>query len=203
MNANTPHTQGGELMDGHYLGNGYEADDRLSLRMDMQVLHKISRRLESHTELISGFFLILILAFVFLEVVSRYIFAASHGFMEEFSRWFQIWLAYLMLGVVEKRRRHIAIDILPGMLTGKTRDLLMIAISILNLIVAVVLCYAGIMLTQLLKQTGVLSQTAIPTPMWIVRLCIPLGAIFLAFFSIEHIVSDIRNLISQNRRSKE
>jgi C4-dicarboxylate transporter DctQ subunit len=169
----------------------------------MGKLSRLSRILEVPLELLSGIFLLLILAFVFGEVVSRYIFATSHGFMEEFSRWFQIWLAYLMIGVVEKRRRHIAVGILPSRLSGKYRTALMIVISMMNLIVSVVLCWAGIELIQLLRQTGVLSQTGIPTPMWIVRVCVPLGAICLAFFSIEHLVTDIRSLASQYAQGRE
>ena len=168
----------------------------------MGKLSRVSRILENPLELISGIFLLLILAFVFSEVVSRYVFAASHGFMEEFSRWFQIWIAYLMLGVVEKRRRHIAIDILPRRLSGKYKTALMIAISIMNLIVAIVLCWAGIELVQLLRQTGILSQTSVPTPMWIIRICVPLGAALLAFFSIEHLVTDIRSLVRRGREKE-
>lgn len=165
----------------------------------MGKLSKVSRILEAPLELVSGIFLLLILTFVFIEVISRYVFAASHGFMEEFSRWFQVWIAFMMLGVIEKRRRHIAIDILPGRLSGKYKNALMIVISIMNLIVAIVLGWAGIELTQLLRQTGVLSQTNIPTPMWIIRICVPLGAVFLAFFSIEHLITDIRSLVRQKR----
>ena len=169
----------------------------------MEKLNKVSRILEVPLEFVSGVFLLLILAFVFIQVISRYIFDASHGFMEEFSRWFQIWLAYLMIGVVEKRRRHIAIDILPSRLSGKFRIILMIVISIANLIFAIILFWAGIELTQLLRQTGVLSQTGIPTPMWIVRLCVPLGAIFLSFFCIEHLINDIRSLTNQYTQRKK
>ena len=165
----------------------------------MRKLSRVSRIIEAPIELVAGIFLLLILAFVFAEVVSRYVFAASHGFMEEFSRWFQIWIAYLMLGVVEKRRRHIAIDILPGKLSGRYKNVLMIIISMMNLIVAVVLGLAGIELVNLLRQTGVLSQTNIPTPMWVVRICVPLGAAFLAFFSIEHLIDDIRSLITHKK----
>lgn len=169
----------------------------------MEKLNKVSRILEVPLEFVSGVFLLLILAFVFIQVISRYIFEASHGLMEEFSRWFQIWLAYLMIGVVEKRRRHIAIDILPSRLSGKLKIILMIVISIANLIFAIILFWAGIELTQLLRQTGVLSQTGIPTPMWIVRLCVPLGAIFLAFFCIEHLINDIRSLTNQYTQRKK
>jgi TRAP-type C4-dicarboxylate transport system permease small subunit len=155
---------------------------------------RVSGILESPLELLCSVFLILILTLVFSEVISRYVFSASHGFMEEFSRWFQVWIAYLILGVVEKRRQHIAIDILPGILSGKCKSAVMIVVSVMNLIVAIFLCWAGIKMTHLLRETSVLSQTDIPTPMWIVRICVPLGAFFLGLFSLENLIADIRSL---------
>ena len=50
--------------------------------------------------------LVLILLLVFVEVVSRYVFSVSHGAMEEIAKWAQIWVTYLMVGVVEKARGY-------------------------------------------------------------------------------------------------
>ena len=165
-------------------------------------LREISRILETPLESVSIFLCASILVLVFAEVVSRYIFAASHGFMEEFSKWAQVWLVYLMMGVIEKRRRHLMVDILLSRLSEKHKQLMSILISTMNLVFAIVLCWAGIQGTQFVKQVGLHSTTEIPTPMWIARLCIPIGAIFLAFFSIEHIITDIRS-ISHQRRSRK
>lgn len=168
----------------------------------MKKLGRLSQILETPLETGAGIFLILILVLVFSEVVSRYVFAASHGFMEEFSKWSQIWMAYLILGVIEKRRRHVGVDILPRRIPEKYRNILLIVTDAMALIFAAVLCWAGVGAIQLAHQLGLHSTTTVPTPMWIVRLCIPLGAVFLAFFSIEHLIIGIRSL-GKHRGDKE
>ena len=168
----------------------------------MRKLETVSRKLEGPLQVASNIFLILILAFVFSEVVSRYIFAQSHGFMEDFSKWSQIWLAYLMLGVIDRGRRHIAVDVLPRRLPERYKTALLIVLDIVVLSFAIILCWSGIESTIVIKKLGLLSGTEINTPMWIVRLCVPLGAMFLAFFSIQHLATDIVSL-GKHRGSEE
>lgn len=160
----------------------------------MQKLGRVSRILEAPLESVSCILMILILALVFSEVVARYIFGQSYGFLEEFSKWSQIWFTYLMLGVIENRRRHIAIDILPRRLSGRYKTLLLIALDIVSLVFCVVLFWSGLEMVLVVKGLGEVTALAIRIPMWIVRLCVPLGAIFLAFFSINNLFTDIHSL---------
>lgn len=154
----------------------------------------MSRILEAPLESVSCILMILILALVFSEVVARYLFGQSYGFMEEFSKWSQIWFGYLMLGVIENRRRHIAVDILPRRLSGGYKTLLLVVLDIISLVFCAVLFWSGLEFSLVVKGLGEVTALAISVPMWIVRLCVPLGTIFLAFFSIEHLVTDIRSL---------
>lgn len=164
---------------------------------------KVSKFLEFNIEYISAFLMLLILFSVFGQVILRYFFGISHGYMEEFTRWFQIWIAYLMLGVVEKRRKHISINILPQKFSGRPRAVLMSIISIANLLVAVIFVYMGIKLILQLKMVGIVSQTEIPTPAWIVKLCVPIGAALLGFFSLEHLINDIALLTGKSKGGEE
>ena len=143
--------------------------------------------------------MLLILVLVFAEVVSRYAFHESRGFMEEFSKWSQIWIAYLMLGVVEKKRQHIVIDILPRRLSEKYRTVLLIVLDIITLLFCVLLFWSGVQTTQNWMALGYRSAIEIAVPMWAIVLCVPLGAIFLAFFSISNLDTDIRSLSMYKR----
>lgn len=164
----------------------------------MRKLGSVSRRVETIVQSAGNFFMIVITILVFAEVVTRY-FGQSHGFMEEFSKWSQIWFVYLMLGVVEKGRGHIAVDILPRRLPERYKTGLLIFFDIVTLTFAILLFWSGVGVCQRLIQMGVTSGTGIPFPLWIAWLCMPLGAIFLAFFSIEHLVRDIPSLVKYPR----
>ena len=160
----------------------------------MRRLETVSQKLEAPLQLASTIFLMLILALVFAEVVSRYIFGESLGFTNDFSTWSQVWLAYLMLGVIAKGRRHISIDILPRRLPDRYKPVLFLVFDVAILSFAIVLCWAGVRSILSIMALGLVSQTEIAVPLWIARLCIPLGAIFLAFFAIQHLAMDIVSL---------
>jgi TRAP-type C4-dicarboxylate transport system permease small subunit len=160
----------------------------------MGKLETVSRKLEAPLQSASNIFLIVILVLIFSEVVSRYIFGQSRGFMEDFSTWAQVWLVYLMLGVIEKGRGHISLDILPRRLPERYKLALFLVFDIATLSFTIVLGWAGIESILAIKELGLVSQTEIAVPLWIARLCIPLGAMFLAFFSIERLAIDIVSL---------
>jgi len=142
--------------------------------------------------------MIAIAILVFAEVVSRF-FGQTRGFMEEFSKWAQVWFVYLMLGVIEKGRGHITVDILPRRVPERYKTGLLIVFDIVTLVFAILLFWSGVQVCQQLIQMGVPSGIGVTFPLWISRLCIPLGGIFLAFFSIEHLVRDIPSLGKQAR----
>jgi TRAP-type C4-dicarboxylate transport system permease small subunit len=168
----------------------------------MGKLSRVSQILKAPLESISCILMILILVLIFSEVVSRYIFAQSYGFMEEFSKWGQIWFTCLLMGVVAKARQHITVDILPRKLGERQKTAWLIATDIVTLTFAVVLGWSGVELCHNFWEAGVISLTVIPVPMWIIVLCFPVGAAFLAFFSIEQLGKDIGSL-SKPPKGKE
>jgi len=168
----------------------------------MGKLSRGSQILQIPLESLANILMILIMALVFVEVISRYIFGQSHGFMEEFSKWSQIWFTFLMIGVVEKGRRHIAVDILPRKIPQKYVPLLLIVLDIVILIFAIFLWQSGFEGVLVSKEMGTVSAAEIPLPTWIVLLCVPIGATFLAFFSVEHLAADVRSLAKRTGREE-
>ena len=156
-----------------------------------------SRTIEGGVNILSNILLLIILALVFAEVITRYVFSQSYSFLEEFSKWSQIWIAYLMLGVVEKTRGHIKVDILYSKLTVKHRTFLLFTHDLIALIFCVVLFWSGVDVVKNSYLLGYVSTTEFIVPMWIVMLSAPLGALILGFFVVEHIASDIRYLMEK------
>ena len=138
--------------------------------------------------------MIFMMALVFLEVISRYIFQASHGFVDDLSVWLMVWLTYLMIGGILQGRQHINIDILPTSLPDRYRTHLFIVIDIISLVFAIALCWGGIQFCHMVKEMNILSYTVFGFPMWTVRLCVPLGGILLALFSVERLIAGIHSL---------
>lgn len=166
----------------------------------MHKLAAVSRVLNAFCRSMAGIVMLLMMALVFAEVVSRFVFGISHEFVPAISSWGMVWMTFFILGVALKARQHINVDVLPTRIPPKYRIPLLTSFDIISLIFAVLLCYGGIQYDLMVKQSQIYVVTVQFIPVWIVRLCVPMGGVFLAFFSAEHLVSDLQYLM---KRSKE
>jgi C4-dicarboxylate transporter DctQ subunit len=145
----------------------------------------------------AGIIMLVIMGMVFFEVISRYILGISHEYMPAISSWAMVWMTYFVLGVVLKTREHISIDILPSKIPPARGVILLAFIDLVSLAFAVLLCYGGIRYDLMVKASDIYAVTVQFVPMWIVRICVPLGGFFLAFFSVEHLVNDALALMKR------
>lgn len=166
----------------------------------MRKMAAVSTVLDAVCRSAAGVVMLAIMVLVFAEAISRYVFGISHEFVPAISSWLMVWVTYLMLGVILKTREHINVDMLPTRIPPKYRTTLLTFFDVVSLIFAVLLCLGGIKYDLIVKQLDIHVVTVQFFPVWIVRICVPLGAIFLAFFSIEHLITDARHLM---KRSEE
>ena len=163
----------------------------------MHRLTAVSGILENFCRSAAAVLMLAMVALVFGEVISRYLFSFSYEFVPVISSWFMVWMTYFMLGAILKARQHISIDILPSKIPGKYKASLLVFFDVVSLIFALLLSYGGIRYDLLVMKTGVYSVSMPFIPMWIVRLSVPLGSLFLFFFSLEHLVLDIRLILKR------
>jgi len=161
-------------------------------------LAAVSRVLDIVCRSAAGVVMLIIMVLVFAEVVSRYVFGISHEFVPVVSSWLMVWMTYFTLGVLLKARQHISVDILPTRIPKKYHTPLLTSFDIVSLIFAILLCFGGIEYDLMVRQSGIYTVTVQAIPMWIVRLCVPLGGVFLAFFSMEHLIIDVQYLMKRS-----
>jgi TRAP-type C4-dicarboxylate transport system permease small subunit len=145
----------------------------------------------------AGITMLVIMGLVFAEVVSRFVLGVSHEYVPAISSWAMVWMTYFVLGVVLKTRGHISVDILLNKVPPARGVILLAFIDIVSLAFAILLLYGGTRYDLMVRQSDIYAVTVQFVPMWIVRICVPLGGFFLAFFSIEHLVSDARVLMKR------
>ena len=165
----------------------------------MRKLAAVSRVLGNVCRSAAGVVMLAIMVLVFAETICRYVFGISHEFVPAISSWLMVWMTYLTLGVLLKTREHINVDILPTKIPKKYHTPLLTSFDIISFIFAVLLCFGGIQYDLMVKQLHIYVVTVQFIPVWIARLCVPLGGVFLAFFSIEHLIIDMQHLMKRNR----
>jgi len=164
----------------------------------LRKLAAVSRVLGNICRSAAAVVMLAIFVLVFAEVVSRYVFGISHEFVPAISSWLMVWMTYFTLGVLLKARQHISVDILPTKIPKKYHTPLLTSFDIISFIFAVLLCFGGIQYDLMVKQLNIYVVTVQFIPVWIARLCVPLGGVFLAFFSIEHLIIDVQHLMKRS-----
>jgi TRAP-type C4-dicarboxylate transport system permease small subunit len=157
-------------------------------------LDSASRVLSNICSSVAAAIMLLITALVFAEAISRYVFGVSHEWVPPASSWMMVWMTYFILGVALKGREHINVDILQTRLPPGRRLRLLTYFDIITLIFAIVLCAGGIQYDLMVKDSNIHVVTVQAVPVWLMRISVPLGAVFLAFFSLEHLIRDIYGL---------
>lgn len=160
----------------------------------MRKLAAVSTVLDAVCRSAASVLMLAMMVLVFAETISRYVFGISHEFVPAISSWLMVWVTYLMLGVILKTREHINVDVLPTRIPPKYRTPLLTSFDVVSLIFAVLLCFGGIKYDLIVKQLDIHVVTVQFFPVWVVRICVPLGAFFLAFFSIEHLITYTQHL---------
>ena len=137
---------------------------------------------------------------IFIEVITRYLFNKTFGFLEEGPRLFLCFAVLPMLGIILKRGRHIYVEILPATLEGRQRIALMAFIDIIMFFGSLILLMAGLSGTQVLLASGMRVVGVLEIPQYILMLSIPIGAGILLLYSIDSLVRHITSLVSRSKR---
>jgi len=138
-----------------------------------QAVDGFSDRVNRASEVAIGLLIAATVAVTFLQVVFRYGLDSSLSWSEEFSRYAFIWAIFLGAGSVARRGQHMAVDSLRGILPGRPRHALEIAIAAVGIAFFAVFGYAAVLLAD--NAIGQIS-TALQIPIAIVYASAPLGA---------------------------
>ncbi|HEU0201610.1 MAG TPA: TRAP transporter small permease [Burkholderiaceae bacterium] len=114
---------------------------------------------------------------VFINVVSRYVFNHSIIWVEELTQYQMIWITYVGAGLALREGRHVAVDIVEGLLPPLWRRRVRLAIGVAILIFLVAVAVLGFQIAAFTwdQETPVLNiPTGVP------YLGVPIGALVCA-----------------------
>ena len=124
---------------------------------------------------ISAFLITLLTVMLFIEVLFRYLFYQSIGWINEFSGFIFVWFLYLSVSYITGRNSHIRVQILDLLIPKRYIQYVDIAMNFLWLAFNVLITYYGVQL--------VLSVVRYPfkTPILDISMAYPYAIIPLAF----------------------
>lgn len=146
-------------------------------------------------KVVSGLLVILMALMVFnvtWQVLSRYVVQNPSSFTDELSRYMLIWLGMLGAAYVAGQNQHIAIDLLPNRLIGKSKMKLMILINVIVLFFAFsVMVMGGINLVYITFILGQKSAT-MQIPLAYIYTILPVSGLLVIYYQVFQISNHYR-----------
>jgi len=131
---------------------------------------------------------------VLWQVFSRFVLQTPSSFTEELARYMLIWVGILGAAYVAGQKMHLAIDLLPTKLKGKSKAVLDIFIqSTILLFALVVMVIGGVRLVVITLTLNQISA-AMQIPLGYIYTVLPLSGALMVFYSYYFIISQIKML---------
>lgn len=129
---------------------------------------------------------------VLWQVFTRWVLQDPSSYTEELARYLLIWIGLLGAAYAAGQKLHLAIDILPTKLEGRSRHGLEIAIeACIFLFALAVMVVGGIRLVMLTLRFDQISS-ALQVPLGFVYLVIPLSGLLIMFYAAVEMVEHWR-----------
>lgn len=146
-------------------------------------------------KVVSGLLVMLMALMVFnvtWQVLSRYVVQNPSSFTDELSRYMLIWLGMLGAAYVAGQNQHIAIDLLPNRLIGKSKMKLMVLINVIVLFFAFsVMVMGGINLVYITFILGQKSAT-MQIPLSYIYTILPISGLLVIYYQVFQIYNHYR-----------
>lgn len=139
----------------------------------------------------TGLLLLVIVALPFVSAVVRYITGEGYTWLAESPPQLVPWVVFPLLGVVLRHDGHIAVDVLPHYVQGRTLTLLRAAVLAACVAAGVAFAVFGLNTVLFFRQLGQVSTTEIEFPLWVLYTTYPLGFALAANFALESLLREL------------
>lgn len=131
-------------------------------------------------------------AIMLLEGFSRSFFDVSYFWAEESVRYLMIWAFFLTLGIAGRRGHHIRTELLVDAVPPRVRYWMHVISVAAGVMFCIVLFLAALPQVYRYYTMGMVSESNLDIPQWIVFLAMPIGAALLFLYYLGSLVRAIR-----------
>jgi C4-dicarboxylate transporter DctQ subunit len=151
------------------------------------LLHALDRALAWIEWTFIGGALAIAAGLLFVNVVLRYWFSSPINWAEELTLYLMVWIVFVGGSVAVRTRGHIAIDLLPRVLSPAHRRLLAFAVALLALVFFAVFFWYS--LEHVLRVRSIDQRTPVmQAPMWLTYLALPVGSALMGLRTLQGLV---------------
>lgn len=126
----------------------------------------------------------------FVGVVVRWVTGEGYSFLAETAPQLVPWVVFPMIGVLLRCDGHIAVDMLPHFLKGRSQTVLRVVVLAICVIATAAMAWFGARTTAFFAKLGQLSTTEIEFPLWYLYVSYPVGLLLAANFCLESLIGE-------------
>lgn len=126
--------------------------------------------------------LVAILGIGIIQIILRK-FGSGITWADEFMRHFTLWLGFIGASLATREKKHITIDVLNRIFTGKKRQYIDAATHFIGAVVCACLCYAAILSVKLTIVDGLKLPSGVPRAVWEMLIPIAFGLMSFRFLA--------------------
>ena len=164
------------------------------MKKDLAKALKIYNYIE---EILIVFMFVVMVAVIFLQVVSRYIFNNSISWSEALGRYLFVWVSWLGVSIGAREGEHIKITMLVERMPKMKAEIVNIISELIVIIIAGATIYYSTPLTRILIGNNVMENTLHICQVW-GFLAVPVGSALMIFRCIVAIVKSIDEIRHKN-----
>lgn len=129
---------------------------------------------------------------VLWQVITRWVLDNPSSYTEELARYLLIWIGLLGSAYAAGKKLHLAIDLVPSKLEGRSRHVIEVVIQLFIFLFAMsVMVVGGIRLMSLAIMMGQVSA-ALGISLGYVYVVLPLSGLLIAFYSVDAIYERVQ-----------
>jgi len=140
---------------------------------------------------VTGLLILVIVALPFVAAVVRWRTGEGYEWLAEAPPQLVPWVVFPLLGVLLRTDGHIAVDVLPHYVRGRTLKLLRALVLFLGLLATAAFALFGAKTVLFFKALGQMSATEIEFPLWMLYVSYPLGFALAANFALEAMLCEL------------
>jgi len=132
----------------------------------------------------------LVVLVLILGAATRYTTGMGYDWVLDMPPRVMPWMVFPMIGVLLRKDRHITVDVLPTLLTGRRLTMLRMVGLAASLLATVAFVFAGADAVQFFRQLNEMSSTEIEYPVWYLYLSFPVGFALAANFCFDALLRE-------------
>lgn len=139
----------------------------------------------------TGLLVLIVVALPFVSAVVRYLTGEGYTWLAETPPQLVPWVVFPLIGVVLRHDGHIAVDVLPHYLKGRSLTALRVLVLGACLAAGIAFAVFGARTVMFFRQLGQMSTTEIEFPLWVLYTSYPLGFALAANFALESLLLEL------------